>query len=297
MNAPFSYSYQNQLEGTTSPSFLHIHNTGTAIFFKRYLMQEAISIFKWTLPKNWDADYFRYILMGWGFLAVFKTDKFGIIPNQCTLSGLNVFYRPNKVIVANPLINAREMVIGRDCEIIKLMPDYGNVSDLVDQYGDLMALAYETLSTNILNSKVSFVFGADNKSEADTFKSLFDDVASGNPCVIYKKRAGAVDKTPWQTFTQNVGQNLIADRLLETLSAIRDDFLTHIGVPNLSTRKKERVNLDESQKNTFETQTKLMLWLDELQDSIKRVKAMFPELEELNVEPRFNMEEGASNGD
>lgn len=288
-NVPFSFEYLNQVESQCQPAFLQIKNTGLARFFKRYLMQEAISVFQWNLPENWDADYFRYVLMGWGYICILKTDLFGVIPQQCTLSGLNVFYRPSRAIVANPLINSRDMKIGEDCAIIKLAPDYSGIADLVDNYGNMMALAYETTAINILNSKLSFVFNAEDKAEADAFKVMFDAVSAGQPAVVLRKRKSAtIDKnSAWQAFAQNVGQNYIAPEVLETLRSIRDEFLTEIGIPNLATRKKERVNLDESTKNTFETQCKSLLWLEELQDGVKKAVEMFPEISGLSVNLRY----------
>jgi len=193
-----------------------------------------------------------------------------------------VFYRPTDAVVANPLISARKMHIGTECEIIRLSPDYGGICDLVDFYGDLMALAYETAAINILNSRVSFVFDAENTADATTAVAMFDEIVSGKPSVVWKRgnRKNAIDgRGEWKPFTQNVGQNFIANDVIETLRAIRDQFLTEIGIPSLSTRKKERVNIDESMKNAAETNCKALLWLEELNDSIKRVVKLFPELD------------------
>lgn len=296
---PFSYDYLNQINGQTPQAFIRIHNTGTSRFFKRYLMQDALSVFKWELPETWDADYFRYVLMGFGFLSVFNTDLFGVIPQACTLSGYNVFYRPTRALVANPLLKrSYDLRIGVDCSIIKLMPDYGGVADMVDYYGDLMSLCYESLGVNILNSRLAYVIGVNDKAEADTFKLLFDNILSGNPAVIYRKRQTPGALSPkvapddqWQTVLQNLQQNFIAPDLLDSLNAIRDEFLTMIGIPNLSERKKERVNVIDSSRNTMETQSKIDLWLDELKESIERTRDMFPQIETLSVEKRYKPED------
>lgn len=215
---PYTYNEINAADGTMLPVFAKIKNTALARFFKRYLFQEALSKFDFTLPPTWDTDYFRYVLFGWGYLAIFKTDKFGVIPQQATLNGFNVFYRPTDAIVANPLIQSRKMRIGTDCAIVRLMPDYGGISDLVDFYGDMMALAYETTAINILNSRVSFVFDADNKTDADTAIALFDEIISGKPSAVYRRnsqrRKMDGNISDWSPFAQNVGQNYIADDVL-----------------------------------------------------------------------------------
>lgn len=285
LNVPFTYDQLNAHVGQVPQSFIHVHNTSVSRFFKRYLLQDAISVFDWTLPDHWDADYFRYVLMGWGRLVIFRTDLFGIIPQFAELYGYNVFYRPNKAIVANPLIKTRDMVIGQDCALIKLMPDYGSIVDLVDYYGDLMALTYESLAINILNSRLSYLIAVDSKAEAETYKSIYDDIASGKPAVVYRGKqaskaatTGKMGDQPLNTLLQNLKQSYIGQELLDGLQAIRDEFLTHIGIPNISERKKERVNLVDSERNAAETAAKVQLWLEELQDGIQKAVDLFPEL-------------------
>lgn len=291
-HAPYSYQAMNAVEGEIRPSFVHVHNTALAWMFKKYLMQEAISKFEWKMPEHWDSDYFRYGLFGWGFLAIFKTDRFGIIPQMCRMGGeRNVFYRPTMALVSNPLINTNSLRIGTECEIIRLMPDYGNVSDIVDYYGDLMALVYESAAVNILNSKVSFVFRSDDKAEADTYKALYDNIAGGKPAVVYKRKKSKIDSAigdDWKTFEQNVGQNYIAKDLIETLRDINDLFLTDIGIPTLSTRKKERTNLIEASKNDDATQCKADLWFYEMKECLRKIWKMFPELKgEFDVRRKY----------
>lgn len=301
MYPPFSYEYLNAVDSQIPNSFLHIHNTGVSRFFKRLLMLDAVSVFKWTLPDNWDADYFRFTLMGLGWISIFKTNLFGIIPQWGSLSGYNVFYKPTRVIVTNPLIYSKDMLIGKQCTLIKMSPDYKGVADIVDYYGDLMALTYETLSVNLLNSKLAYVISVSSKTEADTFKALYDEIASGKPAVVRRenKASANLGKTfsdQWQTLTQNVGQNFIAPEVLTSLNQIRDEFLTVIGIPNLSEHKKERINTIDSQRNTFETKTKIDLWLEELKEGIDKTIELFPELDgTLSVEKRYKEEEGVLN--
>ena len=138
MSAPYYYDYINKQNSTVKPSTVHIHNTGLSMFFKRYLLQRAISVFKWKLPETWSKDYFLYSLYCWGYVAIVNTDKFGVIPQACGLSGYDVFYQPTNAIIANPLLRGTlQPKIGKECTLIKLQPDYGNVMGLVDYYGDL----------------------------------------------------------------------------------------------------------------------------------------------------------------
>ena len=293
MQPPFSYQFMNTVEGTIHPSFLHIHNTSLSRFFKQYLLQDVLSVFKFTLPDWWDADYFRYSLLGYGYVAIFKTDKFGVIPQQCNLTGYNVFYRPTKAMIANPLIGGRELDIGRNCEIIKVMPDYSGIANIVDYYGDLMALTWEGITTNILNSKLAYIGFAGNKADAETFKKLYDRIASGEPAVIARKKSATItDDVKFQLFTQNLQQNYIAPQMMESLRNIQSAFRAEIGIPDLSVQKKERLITAEATKTDIYTRAKSMLWLETMREGIERAKARYPEIGMLDVEFRFPLDGG-----
>lgn len=277
---PAYYEPINAYNGTISPSTVHVKNTGLARFFKRYLLQEAMSVFEWDMPDTWDKAYFLYVLYVIGYIGILDTDRFGVIPQHGGLGGYNVFYAPQYMLINNPLFRETyRPVIGEECTLLRLEPDYMGLYDLVDYYGDLMALSAEATGVNLLNSKLSFIFAADNKATAESFKALYDDIASGNPAAVADKKLLDDDGSLRVTmFQQNVGQNFIADRLLEVLRDIRCMFLTDIGIPNANTQKKERLITDEVNANNFETKSKCTLWLDELQKGCRQAEEMFPGL-------------------
>ena len=277
MNPPFYYDQINTYNSYVTPSTMHIKNTGISIFFKRYLLQRAMSVFKWTLPDTWAKNYFMYSLYCNGFVAIIKTDKFGVIPQACTLSGYDVFYQPTQAYIANPLINKALIPrIGKECTLIRLQPDYGGILDIVEYYGDLMALTAEACSMNLANSPFAYVFAASNKSSAESFKKLYDQISSGEVCAVVDKALLNGDGSPtWQAFTQNVGQNYIADKLLVDLRKIANMFDTEVGIPNSNTEKKERMLTDEIDSNNVETHTKCDMWLEELKESCRKANNMF----------------------
>lgn len=278
MNLPVNYEFINQYNAMRSPSTVHCRNTALVEYYTRYLFQKVISVFEFEgLPEEWADNYFKYVLFGYGVIAVIYTDKYGIICQDCGLSGFDVFYQPTRCIIANPhLPGLKEFKIHENCEIIKLQPDYGSVMDLVTTYADLMALALETTGANLLNSKLSYVFFAENKTAAESFKKLYDRVASGEPMAVIDKNLLMEDGTPaWQIFTQNVGQNYITDRLLNDMKTLEDQFNTVIGVPNANTQKRERMITDEVNANNVDTQCRVNLWLETMNKDIEQVNKMF----------------------
>lgn len=277
-NIPASYDYINMYNHQYAPSTIHVKDTGLSWYFKRYLIQKIISVFKFDgIPESWAKDYFLYTLFVFGYCAVINTNKYGIIPQHCTLSGYNIFYRPNRAIITNPLFSKTiEARIGTDCELVRMSPDWCGVWDIVEYYADLMALTSETIAVNLINSKFSYVFAAEDKASAESLKKLYDQIASGEPAAFADKKLFTDDGDPsWYLFVQNLKQNYIAGDLLEDLAKIDSRFNTEIGIPNVNIAKSSGVGEAEVMANNIDTHSKAALWLETISDSLDKVNEMF----------------------
>lgn len=297
MQAPMFYDHINAKESMASPSTMKVHNTGLYRQFQRYLLQEAMSPFKFTFPETWAKDYVLYVLYLWGYFAIFNTDKFGVIPQQCGLYGYDVFYRPTHCIITNPLFRETYYPkIGKDCTLIKLQPDYGGIMDIVSYYAEMMALCSESVAVNLVNSKLSYVFFAQGGKEGEEVKKIYDQVGAGEPCVVVdKKFRDESGNLAWEMFDRNVKNNYIASDILSDMKKIKAMFDTEIGIPNTNTDKKERMITSEVLSNNVETLSKCELWLEELQARFEEARNMFGfTKEELNVEWRFDLTKGGN---
>lgn len=278
MNMPFEYEYVNAANAAANPSTMHAHNTGLARMYRRYLTQKAISTIEIEgQPDTWENNYLMYGMFLWGHLAVIDVDRYGVIPQWCTLAGFNVYRQPTQALIANPVFKrSYRLAIGDECEIIKLTPDYGGIWDLISYYADLLAVTSETMGVNILNSKLSYVFAASNKATAEAHKKLFDKVASGEPATIVDKDLFDDQGNPtWLNFAQDLSNNYIAPDLLQTLRQIEQEFDTIIGIPNANTDKRERLITDEVNANNAETSSRVGLWVDTINEDLEKVNAMF----------------------
>lgn len=296
MLIPTNYEFENLYNSMRSPSSVHCRNTALVEYYTKYLLEKAISVFKFDgIPDKWAMNYFQYVLFGYGYVAIINTDKYGVIPQLSGLTGYNVFYQPTMVTIANPLLDGlKTLEIGTQCEIIKLQPNYSGVMDIVTTYADLMALCLETAGINLLNSKMSYIFFSQNKSGAETFKKMYDKIASGEPMAVIDKSLLDDEGNPaWTMFTQNVGQNYITDKILNDLQTIEDQFNTEIGIPNANTQKKERLIVDEVNANNIDTNAKIALWLETMQRDIDKVNQMFGL--DLSVSYRFDNNESEVN--
>lgn len=274
---PYGWEAINQQNGMRSPSSIHVANTYMQNFFERYLLLKTLSVIKFNLPQNWEENYFKQVLYTVGYIGVVNTDKFGVIPQLCTLYGYNVQYQPTTILIANPLLNSTlRLTINKNCTLIKLLPDYGGLMDLVSFYASQMALTAETAAVNTMNSKISFLFMADNKAEAETWKKVYDKYSGGEPMQVIMKQMQNADGTPnHEMIVPDVGRNYIVDKVMYNLRQWEDMYLTQIGVPNANTEKKERMLVDEINANNTETKLIIDMILESIQDGFEKTNRMF----------------------
>lgn len=261
-----------------SPNTLHAYHTEIVQYYMRYLVQDVLSVYKVTMPETWDVNYVLYTLFCKGYFAVVETDRFGVIAQQCGLSGRNVFYQPSHVTITNPLLRGiLRPEIGTQCALVKFQPDYGNISDILYYYSTLMALVYEALVMNLQAAKIAWVYFTSDKRGAETFKAMMDRIMGGDIAVAVD--TDLFDQTRgdprWTQFDNDLKRNFIGMELTEQMRALRADFHTEIGIPNANTDKRERLIVDEVNSNTIETYSRPALWLEEIERGCKVARDLF----------------------
>lgn len=304
MSAPYYFETINQVDSHIVPGTLNTGNNALATYYRRYLAQRVFAIYDFeNVPENWDVEYLKFCLICWGYCAVIKTDKFGIIPQQCGVSGYNVFYRPTRAIVNNPLFGKTyDLRIGEECELIRLSPDWRGIPDLIGRYADLLALVTSSIVTNLYNSRLSYVFTAEEKAVAESFKRMFDKITTGDPAVFISKNLFDESGNPrWQAFQQDLKSTYIIDLLQAAERCIMSQFYSEIGTPSIPYEKGERLNMAESTINDYASVCLIDLWRRTINDTLGKVNRMFgldvkcvynPKLEEVTDNVRSNQSGG-----
>lgn len=274
---PFYYDYDSTYTSMQRPGVIHSRNTGLSLFYDRILLQKLFSVYEFNIPDEWDHDYFLYTLFLFGYTIVFNTDKYGVINNHGALYGRNIYYRPIRAVVSNPLLKQiRQMVINQDCALIKLTPDYRGAYDIISMYSDMMAVITEAFGINAINSKLAYVFAASNKTMAESFKALYDKIAGGEPAVVVDKNLFTDDGDPrWLLFDQNLRNNFIGKDLLECLTTIEAKFDATIGINNVNYQKRERLLQDEVNSNNIDTMALCTIWEKSIKDSMQKCNDLF----------------------
>lgn len=297
MNPPYYADYINfaTWEGL-SPSQVHVANTMLYRYFQRHLLQKAVAVFRWTLPAAWQKTLFLYALYCEGHVAIVNTDRYGVIPQPCTLGGRGVQYEPTYAMIANPLIKGiKRPRIGTQCAVVRIMPDYAGIMDIINYYAREMAVTVETMEVNLLNSKVSYIFGVskdagkgNGKTVAEALKRAFDQIQSGVPAAfVDSELIDRNGKPTWQLLQQDVGRNFIVPELQESLRKLECEFAAAVGIPsNLAQNKKERTTTVEVSANNVETAVGPELWLEYAKEGLETANTLFPGLN-LSVDWRY----------
>lgn len=245
----------------------------SAMYYRAKLLRLILQRFKWeNIPENWEYDYFIEHLFLDGIIGITDTSA-GILALKCGLTGIGIFEQPTEAIFANPVLGNFRRTLGEDCEIIKIQYDYHGIGWILDRYSVLLAMCDSSLATNLMNTKIAYVFGATNKTQAETFKALYDDIAMGKPAVFTS--TGNTGLMKEQLFTMPVKENFIADDVQLLKRKIINEFLTDIGINNTNLDKRERLTDDEVNANNDEVLANISHWYDNILDGISRANKMF----------------------
>ena len=270
-NIPFEDLLRNffarkpkDVDGVANTSSIYYRNKLFRLFLQRYVIEG--------MPKTWEFDYFNEHLFLDGVIGITDTTA-GILALKCGLTGIGIFEQPTKTIYANPVLGNFERTIGEDCEIIRLQYNYQGIGWILDRYATLLAMCDSSIAVNLMNTKVTWVFGATDKAQSETFKAIYDDITQGKPAVFTSNQN--VGNLKEQMFVMPAKQNFIADDVQLLKRKILNEFLTDIGINNTNLDKRERLTDDEVNANNDEVLANIYHWYDNINDGITKVNNMF----------------------
>ena len=298
---PLNYAQINNIEGHLQPSMLKYCNSVTYAYWQRSLFQRAISTIDFkNLPENWEAsvkDFFYWCIFAYGYVGVFDDDKFGLSFQPGALYGFDFYYQPTELIVANPKLNKR-FKIHKECEIIKLTPDFRGIWDIICYYSMLLSALDAGINMSIINNKFGFLLAAKNKAAAEGLKKIFDKIASGEPAVIFDSNLLMPNDPqskdePYQFLDRtNLKQSYLTTDQLMDRQTLLSAFDSEIGIKSLPYNKKERLVTAEAESREQDSTARLMVWKASLDSSLKLVNDMFG----TDIKAEFTYKEDDING-
>lgn len=280
---PLNYDKINLLSGTTTPSVVHNCDNETYKYWERSLFQRAISVIKIeNLPEMWRGsvkDFLYYCLFRYGYVATFNNIRFGKSFQPCGLSGYDFYYQPTKAIVSNPKLKV-DLTIHRDCEILKLTPDYRGIWDIIQRYAVKLATIDPALNMAFINSKYAVIMGASTKAGAKFLEKMNDKINRGDPAVIFDTSIllpkDPVSKEDCITdySRKDIRSTYIGSELLQDFETVLHEFDTEIGIPTLPYQKKERMVTDEANSKMIDATSRSLVWVDTMNECFELINPM-----------------------
>lgn len=291
---PFFYDYINRDWGMQSPSTVHCKNTCLSTMFQRYLFQRAMSVFKWKLPEEINPYYFKWCINTFGFIGLFNTKQFGHCAMFGGFEGYDLYYYPKYMLFNSPVFEKTiKREINKDCVLLNLKGDFTGFWDLTSFYADQLALLFEDAGVSMVNMKLTNVFACDNKSAAESFKRMFDHIATGEPANFVDRNLFNDDGTPrWLNFQNSLSENYVIDKLLVDVRKIINLFDIEIGIPSINTEKKERMVVSEAEGTYDEARSRAEMWLEDLKKECKKAKKLL----DFDIDVEFRSKKGDENG-
>lgn len=298
---PFNYRQLNEYEGTHFPSTVKYCNNATFAFWERALFQRAQSVLDISGPDAWEGsvkDFLYYCLFRFGKVAISKDEERGHWFQPCALKGVSFYYQPTDAIITNPALDeSLELKIGKDCELLKLTPDYQGIWDIITYYAVKLSLLDNAINMSLVNNKFAFMIGARNKAAGQAIKKMLDLINKGEPAVVWDQKLlnDPTDKAePWQFLERkNLKSSYLTTDQLRDFQTLLNNFDCEIGIPTIPYEKKERMVTDEAQSRVLDSTSRSLVWFQTLTSSAKLCNRLYPGLN-LKIEMRFDPEKGGA---
>ena len=287
---PLNYESLNLIEGNYNPSQVHATNDAEVWFWTRSLYQRAMAAIDFNIPKEWNADFFKWVLSWRGFICVFRSDKYGVIPQPCTVHDFGIYYEPKYCNIYTPYFNENDLLIGRDCALIKFTPDYFGIYDVIHHYAEKLALISASIDTNAFNSRLAYIIAARTKAGAETIKKTLDAISRGQPSVVIDEKVfkglTGTDAEPWVEYSRDVKNSYVGAELWNEHRTILNEFDNEVGIPNAGQDKRERRNTEEITVQYNDSKCRLETWLESMRPGFEMVKKLYGI--ECGAKARFN---------
>lgn len=284
-----------------APPFMNNQPNASMNYWQRSLLQRLTALIDFkNLPERskdqygWDKDALKYGLFMLGFLAVFRSKTYGVVPQPGTLTGYSLQYQPSGVMVATPYFQfERPLELGIEAALLKLAPDYTGVFDIVTKYAAELKEIDTSIRSAARNSRLAYALVATGDKGARTMKAIREKIINGDDVIIDEKvmrNKQDPNQPPWFEFDRDLKNNYILGDLLDDRRKTLVDFYREIGVRMIDD-KKERMISSEVEAGNAETFIRAEVWIETLKNSCDEINKMFG----TNIIPIINRPDLAEN--
>ena len=285
------YNYGGQY---AAPPFLNNGPNINMDYWTRSLLQRMTALFDFEgLPESgpnqygWNKDATKYGLLFRGFLVVFRSASYGIVPQPGTLTGFGIQFQPAAAVVNTPYFQfERPLILGREAELLKLTPDYAGCFDTITKYSAELKEIDTSIKAAAKNSRLAYALIAASQKAARTLQGIREKIINGDDAIIDEslmRDKVNPDSPPWFEFHRDIKSSYILTDLLEDRRKTLVDFYREIGVRMIDD-KKERLITSEVEAGNSETFNRLEVFIETLKESCDIINKHYG----TNIVPKIN---------
>lgn len=253
------------------------------------------------LDESIDENFVMSQLLLSGRIAVFKNEG-KIYMLNCNVGGaVNEYYKPTKVLIANPTLGSFELSRDFDAAVVHLTPmdvlrEYpktspmyapeGGIYSLIAMCANLMADNISSINSAQINARVHAVFTAESDDAAEAAKLVLKDIYSGKPySVVTSELLKRFSVNP----ISNSGTSKELIELLEVCQYIISMFWNNLGIDSNYNMKRERLITAEVDKNLMSLKVPIETILETLNSDFNIVNNLFGTEYHAIMNPEFEM--------
>lgn len=228
-------------------------NTETYVDYLERMKKIALSMFEWqNLPASMNARFIEMCLFYNGQAALLYDDDIGFINTMAADGGyINIYGLPTEIQCYSYRFNQRRSLYMTDTgeekgkECILVMNNYERIPtcSTVNLFAYRLAEAQRTADVNIKAQRTPVLITTDQK-QYFTLKKMYEEYDGNTPAIFADKNV----ITPDALKTLKTDAPFIAQDIMDYKREIWNEFLTYLGISNLS-EKRERMISNEVDSN------------------------------------------------
>lgn len=301
---PFKYDQINIAAGTYNPSPIKAFNNQYYGYWCRALFHRLQSSIILDVPwSGAERDFLYYCLFKFGYVVMLDHPRFGFIFQPCTLGGRDIYYQPVYTMITNPKFkkDKQKYYIHKECEVLKLTPDYLGCWDIIEHYAEKLAGLDSAVNMSIINNKFAYVLAAKTRRAAEALKKIFDKINKGESAVFFDKSIitgnPGKDDQPFNLLERpNLRNSYLTPEQLNDIRQVVAMFDNEVGIPSLDYEKKERLITNEAEISTNDALSRVTVWNTCLNESFDIINARYGKSMKATVRHSNSQTGGASYG-
>ena len=228
-------------------------NNDTYIDYLERMKKICLSMFEWeNLPQSMNARFLEMCLFYNGQAALLYDENYGYINTMASDGGyINIYGLPTEVMCYSYRFNQRRQLYMVDTgqekaqECILVMNNYERVptATTINLFAYRLAEAQRTADVNIKAQRIPILITTDQK-QSFTLKKMYEEYDGNTPAIFADKNL----ITPDSLKALKTDAPFIAQNVMDYKREIWNEFLTFMGISNLS-EKRERLVSDEVDSN------------------------------------------------